>query len=60
MNYEVEMDSDGIKFITTFIKNSSGVRKLLGGIYIYIIYIYTCIHTHTQTARLYHKPALIS
>jgi hypothetical protein len=33
MKYAVEMGSDAVIFILSFIKFCSGIRKLLGGIY---------------------------
>jgi hypothetical protein len=52
MKYAVEMASGGLTCIPVFIKISSGVQKLLGGVHMQT-------HTRAQTARLSQTPTFI-
>jgi hypothetical protein len=49
MKYAVEMDSDAMIYVPSFIKTGSGIQTLMGG--------GTC--TDTQTAWLSHKLTFI-
>jgi hypothetical protein len=48
MKYAVEMGSDAMIYVPSFINIGSSIEKLIWG-----------IHRHTQTAWLSHKPTFI-
>jgi hypothetical protein len=52
MKYTIEMASGGVIYIPDFMKISTGVQKLIGG-----IHMQTC--TQTPTPRLSHKTIFI-
>jgi hypothetical protein len=49
MNCAVEMDSDGMIYIPSFINICSAIQKLIGG----------DTHTDTQAERYSHKPIFV-